>query len=79
MYLRETVRQRCFTVYGRKYDDDCFEDQQKSGNEQYERMPDTFKGHIATYESVAICLRPATESSGMIRTFSDPAENIKPH
>ncbi|WES98434.1 hypothetical protein P2W68_02200 [Chryseobacterium arthrosphaerae] len=55
-----------------KYGYECFKDLLKQVNEQYERMPDAFKGHITTDESGEIvCLRPASESSAMIRAFFD--------
>lgn len=46
-------------------------------NEQYERMPDAFKGHITTDESGEIVhLRTPGESSKMIRDFFD---GLKPN
>lgn len=55
-----------------KYDYECFKDLLDQVNEQYERMPEAFKGHITTDESgEIICLRTAGESSKMIRDFFD--------
>ncbi|WP_164463850.1 hypothetical protein [Chryseobacterium sp. G0186] len=44
-------------------------------NEQYERMPDAFKGHFTTDENGEIVnLRTADESSKMMRLFFDQKE-----
>ncbi|UHO40805.1 hypothetical protein H5J24_12305 [Chryseobacterium capnotolerans] len=41
-------------------------------NEQYEKMPDAFKGHITTDEfGEIVLLRTPGESSKMIRAFFD--------
>ncbi|MDR2235224.1 MAG: hypothetical protein LBE92_03795 [Chryseobacterium sp.] len=55
-----------------KYDYSCFKDILCQVNEQYERMPDAFKGHITTDESgETVQLRSPAESSAMIRSFFD--------
>ncbi|RXM53830.1 hypothetical protein BOQ64_02440 [Chryseobacterium sp. CH25] len=53
-----------------KYNYPSFRELLAQVNEQYERMPDAFKGHITTDESGEIViLRAPGESSKMIRDF----------
>lgn len=55
-----------------KYNYASFRELLAQVNEQYERMPDAFKGHITTDESGEIVLlRTPEESSKMIRAFFD--------
>lgn len=55
-----------------KYNYNSFKELLDQVNEQYERMPDAFKGHITTDEQGEIViLRAPGESSKMIRNFFD--------